>query len=81
VSGDNDVVCGEIKTPISFVINRVSEENTSGGPGCQFVRGFGLEIGIAGATKHAQVPRLGGDTMEGNIGTSHADHLTEEAVQ
>jgi hypothetical protein len=55
MSGDNDVVGGKIKTLVAFMINRVSEENTSGGPGCQFMSGFGGEIGIAGATEHAQV--------------------------
>jgi hypothetical protein len=33
MSGDDDVVGGEIKTPINFVISGVSEDNTSGGPG------------------------------------------------
>jgi hypothetical protein len=53
VSGDNNVVGGEIKIPISFVICRVSKENTSSGLGCQFMSGFGGEIGIVGATEHA----------------------------
>jgi hypothetical protein len=34
MSGDDDVVVGEIKTLVTFVVNRVSEENTSDGPGC-----------------------------------------------
>jgi hypothetical protein len=34
VSEDDNVVGGEIKTSVAFVINRVSEENTFGGPGC-----------------------------------------------
>jgi hypothetical protein len=52
---DDVVVCGEIKAPLVFVIRGVSMENTSSGPGCQFMSDFGGEIGIAGATKHAQV--------------------------
>jgi hypothetical protein len=55
MSGDNNVVGVEIKTPVAFVIIEVSEENTSSGPGCQFVSDFGREIGIAGATEHAHV--------------------------
>jgi hypothetical protein len=47
---DNDVVGGEIKTPVSFVINGTFEKNTSGGPVCQFVSCFGGEIRIAGTT-------------------------------
>jgi hypothetical protein len=55
VLGDDDVVGGEIKTPVAFIISEVSEENSSGGLGCQFVSGFGREIGIPGATEHVQV--------------------------
>jgi hypothetical protein len=32
--GDDDVVSGEIKTPVTFVVSGVSEENTFGGSGC-----------------------------------------------
>jgi hypothetical protein len=32
MSGDDDVGGGEIETPIAFVIDRVSEEDTPGGP-------------------------------------------------
>jgi hypothetical protein len=32
MSGDDDVVGGEIETPVAFVISRVFEENTSDGP-------------------------------------------------
>jgi hypothetical protein len=67
VSRYDDVVGGKIETLISFVVSRVSKENTSGGPGCQFVSGFGGEIRIAGATKHTQVLIGGGDSTEGDI--------------
>jgi hypothetical protein len=63
VPRDDDVVGGEIETPVAFVIGGVSEENTSSGLGCQFVSGFGGEIGIAGATEHTQVLIGGGDSM------------------
>jgi hypothetical protein len=52
MSRDNDVIGGEIETPVAFVIGRVSEEGTSGGPGCQFMRCLGGGVGIAGATEH-----------------------------
>jgi hypothetical protein len=55
MSRDDDVVGGEIKTLLTFVVSRVSEENTSGGLGCQFVRGFGGEIKIAGTIEHVEV--------------------------
>jgi hypothetical protein len=44
VSRDDDVVGGEIKTPVTFVVSGVSKENTFGGPRWQFVGGFGREI-------------------------------------
>jgi hypothetical protein len=33
MSGDDDFIDGEIKTPTTFVIDRISEEGTSGGLG------------------------------------------------
>jgi hypothetical protein len=62
-------------------VSGVSEENTSGGPGCQFVSGFGEEIRIAGTTKHAQVLIGGGDSMEGEVWIGRTDRLGGEAVQ
>jgi hypothetical protein len=52
MSGDSDGIGGEIETPIAFVIGRVSEEGTSGGPKCQFMRCLGGEVGILGAAEH-----------------------------
>jgi hypothetical protein len=51
VLGDDDVVDGEIKTSVTFVVCEASEENTSGGSVCQFVSGFGGEIRIVGTTE------------------------------
>jgi hypothetical protein len=55
MSRDNDIVGGEIKTPLTFVTSGVSEENTSDGCGCQFMIAYGREVGIVGTTKHEQV--------------------------
>jgi hypothetical protein len=55
MSGDDDVVDGEIETPISFVISKVSEEDTTSGLGVQFVDSLCGEVGIANIAKHAQV--------------------------
>jgi hypothetical protein len=81
VSGDDNVVGGEIKTPITFVVSGVSKENISGGSGCQFVSGFGGEIRIASTIEHAQVLIGGGDSMEGEVWVGRADHLGGEVVQ
>jgi hypothetical protein len=81
VSGDDDVVGGEIKTSITFVVNGVSEKNTSRGPECQFVSDFGREIRIAGTTEHEQMLIGGGDSMEGKVWIGRADRLGGEVVQ
>jgi hypothetical protein len=41
MSEDDDVVVGETETSIAFVIDRVSEEDTSDRSGCQFMRCLG----------------------------------------
>jgi transketolase N-terminal domain/subunit len=81
MSGDEDVVGGEIKTPLIFVVYGVSEENTSGGLGCQFVSGSGGEIRIASTIKHVQVLIGGGDSMEGEVWACCADRLDVEVFQ
>jgi hypothetical protein len=81
MSGDDDVIGGEIETLIVFVIGRVSEEDTSGGLRCQFMRCLGGEVGIVGATKHSQVLIGGGDTVESDIGAGCADRFARKTVQ
>jgi hypothetical protein len=75
VSEDDNIVGGKIKTPVTFVVSGVSEENIFGGPGCQFVSGFDGEIWIACTTEHVQVLIRGGDSMEGKVWTGHVDRL------
>jgi hypothetical protein len=56
MSGDyDDVVGGEIEMSITFVISGVSEEDTTSGPGGQFVGSLCGKVGIANTAKHAQV--------------------------
>jgi hypothetical protein len=81
MSRDDDVVSGEIGTPIAFMIGGVSEENTYGEPRYQFVSGFSGEIGIAGATEHVQVLTGGGDSMKGEVWTGRVDRLGGKVVQ
>jgi hypothetical protein len=78
---DDNVFGGKIETPVVFVIGGVSEENTSCGPMCQFMSGFGGEIGIAGATEHTQVLIGGGNSMKSEVWTGRDDCLGGEAVQ
>jgi hypothetical protein len=78
--GDDDVIGGEIKAPIAFVIGRVSEEDTSGGPGCQFIRC----LGRGWDSRHNQTltsAHRRGDTVESDIGVGCADRLVGKMVQ
>jgi hypothetical protein len=63
------------------VASGVSEANTSGGPGCQFVSGFGREIRIAGTPEHTQVLIGGGASMEGEVWAGCVDRLGGEVIQ
>jgi hypothetical protein len=81
MSGDDDGIGGEIETPIAFVIDRVSEEDTSSGPGCQFMRCLDGEVGIAGITKHSQVLIGGSDTVESDRRVGCVDHFAGKVVQ
>jgi hypothetical protein len=55
MSGDDDVVGGEIEIPITFVIIGVSEEDTMSGPNGQFVGSLCEEVGMINTAEHAQV--------------------------
>jgi hypothetical protein len=74
--GEDDVIGGEIETPVAFVIDRVSAEGISDGSGCQFMSCLGGEIGIAGATELG-----GGDTVESDITAGYTNRLAGKMVQ
>jgi hypothetical protein len=80
MSGDDDVVDGEIETPITFVISGVSKEDTLSGPGGQFVGSLCGEVGIANIAKHTQVLIRGCDTVKSDIWAGDADGLAREAI-
>jgi hypothetical protein len=81
MSRDDDVISGEIDTPIAFVSDRVSEEGTSGESESQFMRCLCEEVEIAGATEHPQVLIGGGDTVESDIRAGFTDRLVGKPVQ
>jgi hypothetical protein len=59
----------------------VSEEDTSSGTGCQFMRRLSGEVGIAGAIEHPQVLIGGSDTVESDIGVGFTNRLAGKTVQ
>lgn len=67
MTGDGDSIGGKIKTPISFVVERITEENTKGGARGELISSSGGEIGVAFAPKDTEV-RVGGlDTIESKV--------------
>jgi hypothetical protein len=52
MSGDNDVVGGEIEIPITFVINEVSEKDPTSGLRGQLVGSLCRKVGIANTIKN-----------------------------
>jgi hypothetical protein len=82
MSGDDDVVGGEIETLIALVISGVFEKYTTSGPGGgQFVSSLCGEVGIANTTKNTQVLIWGFDTVKNDIRVGGADCLARKAIQ
>jgi hypothetical protein len=52
VSRDDQVVCGEIKVAIAFVIRGVAKEDTPGGPGAELMGSGGGGVRIICTSKH-----------------------------
>jgi hypothetical protein len=52
---DDDTAGLEVETPIAFVFAWVAKKDAAGRAGCKFVRGAGVEIGKAQATKNAEM--------------------------
>jgi hypothetical protein len=81
MSGDDNVVGGEIKTPITFVISGVYEEVTTSGPGGQFVGSLCEKVGIANTAKNTQVLIRGCDAIKSDIWAVDIDCLAREGIQ
>jgi hypothetical protein len=81
MSGDDDVVGGEIETLITFVISGGSEEDTKSGLRGQFVGSLCGEVGIANIAEHMQVLIWGCDVVKSDIRAGGAACLPREAIQ
>ena len=53
--GNNDSVRGEVKAAVSFVMSRITQEDTEGGARREFVGSCGRQVGVTFASKDAQV--------------------------
>jgi hypothetical protein len=65
---DNGAIGRDIKTLVSLVVRRVSEEDTPSETRCKFVGSNRGKVGIASATKNTKVFIGGGSTKKGNMG-------------
>lgn len=55
MTGDDDTVGSQVKTPISLVMSRVSQEDTESRTRGEFVRSGGGKVRVTLATKHPRV--------------------------
>ena len=55
MTGDDHSIRREIETMVSFMVSRVSQEDTWGGSRREFVGGCGRQVGITFATKDTEV--------------------------
>jgi hypothetical protein len=79
--GDDDVVGGEIETPIALMIRGVFEEDITGGPGAQFVGSLCGEVEIIDTTENTHVLMGGCNAVKSDIWVGGADCLAWEVIQ
>jgi hypothetical protein len=75
VTRDEDSVGGKVKTPISLMIGRVTEEDTTSGARGELMRSSGSEIGIASAPEDTKMVVRGMDAEESEVRVGWATAL------
>ena len=75
MTGDDHSVGREIEAAVSFVVSGVSQEDTQGGSGREFVGGSGRQVGIKFAPKDANVVIGGRSAEEGSVGCGRPKRL------
>jgi hypothetical protein len=81
MSRDDQAVCREIKATIAFVISRVAQEGTSGGPRGELIGRGGGDIRITCTTEDAEVLVRGCGAKESDMRVGSTDRLRGETVQ
>jgi hypothetical protein len=81
MSRDDQTVCREIKATIAFVIGRVAQENTSGGPRGELMGRGGGDVRIICITEDAKVLVRGCRAKESDMRTGSTDRLRGKTVQ
>jgi hypothetical protein len=80
MSGDDQLVCREIKEAIAFVIDRVAQKDTPGGVWGELMRRSGSHVRVARTTKDAQKLVGGRGTKQGKMRTCNLDHRCGKTV-
>jgi hypothetical protein len=81
VTRDEDSVGGEVKTPISLMIGRVTEEDTTSGARGELMRSSGSEIGIASTPEDTKMVVRGMDAEESEVRGGVGNRLGGETVE
>jgi hypothetical protein len=81
MSRDDHTVCREIKLAIAFVIDRVVQEDTSGGPRGELMGRGGGNVRITCTTEDAEVIVRGCGAKESDMRAGNTDRLHGEMVQ
>jgi hypothetical protein len=55
MSRDDDLVGGPVKAAVTFVVRRITEEDTQGGARSEFVGSGGGEVGVASTPEDMEV--------------------------
>jgi hypothetical protein len=81
MSRDDQAVYREIKAAIAFVISRVAQEDTLGGPRGELMGRGGGDVRIIWTTEDTEVLVRGCGAKESDMRTGNIDHLRGEMVQ
>jgi hypothetical protein len=78
---NEDSVGGEVKTPITLMVGRVTEEDTTRGARGKLMRSSGREIGVASAPKDTKMVVRGMDAEESEVRGGVGNRLGGETVE
>jgi hypothetical protein len=81
MSRDDQAVCREIKAAIAFVISRVVQEDTSGGPRGELMGRSGGDVRITCTTEDSEVLVRGCGAKESDMRAGNTDRLRGEMVK
>jgi len=81
VSRDENLISGEIQTPITFVVGGISKEHTKGGARRELVGSSSREVRVVGASEDPMVIVGGRLPEEGEVGSTMGKGFGGETIQ